>query len=93
MENNNFIQRYLESLGLKHNSEYYKHLYRMIELNGAVNMLNEAIVIKIDRQTLLTNKQIAIRNELLDLTEGIAYHQRGKQVLIDEMEGLISKGK
>lgn len=92
MENNDFIKRYLDAINIKNDSTYQQRLYRMFELNDTVNRLNEEIVIKNDRQILLTNKQIVIENELFKITGDIDYKQRSKKVLIDEMERLI-KGK
>lgn len=92
MEHNDFIKRYLDAINIKNDSTYQQRLYRMFELNDAVNRLNEEIVIKNDRQILLTNKQIVIENELFKITGDIDYKQRSKKVFIDEMERLI-KGK
>lgn len=92
MEHNNFIKRYLDSINIKNDSAYHQRLYRMFELNDTVNRLNDEIVIKNDREILLTRKQIVIENEIFKLTEEIDYKQHSKQVLIDEMERLI-KGK
>lgn len=89
MENNDFIKRYLDAINIKNDSTYQQRLYRMFELNDTVNRLNEEIVIKNDRQILLTNKQIVIENELFKITGDIDYKQRSKKVLIDEMERLI----
>ena len=92
MERNNFIKRYLDSINIKNDSVYHQRLYRVIELNDVINRLDDEIVIKNDREILLTRKQIVIENEIFKLTEEIDYKQQSKQLLIDEMERLI-KGK